>query len=188
MRCTTQAGSMTRLMERIGGQAGTFSRGAWNKIKKKPGGGFESRAKNTRDLELRSGTAIKVMKPETDERDSIVGQKQGHVRVSSLEHDNFEFEKKCKINECGPSLEREEISDTEVEGKTSTGIRYEAEMEGEENAKVYEGGEEDNSASKIGAGGYEDGTTAMEKYEAIQSRDDYEEGDAAGEDEEVIRS
>ena len=79
-RSTTQPGDMTRLMERIGGQAGTSSRGAWNKITKKPGGGIESRAKNTRDLELRSGTAIKVMKPETDERDSIVGQKQALIR------------------------------------------------------------------------------------------------------------
>ena len=54
--------------------------------------------------------------------------------------------------------------------------------------EVYEGGEESKLASKTGTGGYEDRTTAMEKYEAIQSRDDYEEGDAAGEDEEVVRS
>ena len=60
-RSTTQAGDMTRLMEWIGGQAGTSSRDAWNKVTKKPGGGNESRAKNTRDLELRSGMAIKIM-------------------------------------------------------------------------------------------------------------------------------
>ena len=51
------------------------------------------------------------------------------------------------------------------------------------NIKVYEGGEEDKSASKTGTGGYEDRTTARENYEAIQNRDDYEEGDAVGEDE-----
>merc|ERR1711867_33610 len=54
--------------------------------------------------------------------------------------------------------------------------------------EVHEGGEESKLASKTGTGGYEDRNTAVENYEEIQSRDDYEEGDAAGEDEEVVRN
>ena len=70
-----------------------------------------------------------------------------------------EFEKRCKIDVCGPSLELEEIGDTGAEdklaSKTGTGTRYEAETGDEGNAKVYEGGEEDKLASKTGTGGEE---------------------------------
>ena len=60
-------------------------------------------------------------------------------------------------------VERQGQNRDKLAGKTGTGTRYEAAMGDEGNAKVYEGGEEDNV-----------------KYETIQSRDEYEEGDAAG--------
>ena len=55
-----------------------------------------------------------------------------------------EFEKRCEIDDCEPSLELEEIGDVEVEEKLSgkTGTGHEAAMGDERNAKVHDGGEE----------------------------------------------
>ena len=136
-RSITQARSMTRLMEWIGGQAGTSSRGAWKKITKKPGGGFESRAKNTRDLELRSGTAIKVMKPETDERDSIVGQKQDDEEKSQEENEGVELQvTKRKAEQRGGIVEtssEDETSSDEDNSQTPEDTdQSEGNREGEE--------------------------------------------------------
>ena len=65
-----------------------------------------------------------------------------------------EFEKRRKIDDCGPNLELEEIGDTEAEDKLAgkTGTGREAETRDEGNAKVHEGGKEDKLVSKTDTG------------------------------------
>ena len=65
-----------------------------------------------------------------------------------------EFEKRYKIDDCGPNLELEEIGDAEAEDKLAgkTGTGREAETRDEGNTKVNEEGKEDKVASKTSTG------------------------------------